>query len=144
MKAKAFFEQVAKAAHDLGVVKKKLRRYRDIGYSISGGSMDSPVVSHSRGSSRVEASAIGMYETTREWEETEKRLAAVIHEAEKVIEQIPQQKFRDVLTFKYICGMSRESIADELGYKDKRSVNRAHGFALREAQKILNKAGDRQ
>ena len=144
MKAKAFFEQVSRAAHDLKTVRAKLRRYRDMGYSISGGSMDSPVVSHSRGSSRVEASAIGMYETTREWEETEKRLASVIREAEKVIEQIPQQKFRDLLTYKYICGMSRKSIADELEYKDERSVNRAHGFALREAQKILNKAGDHQ
>jgi hypothetical protein len=43
-----------------------------------------------------------------------------------------------ILNYRYLCGWSYKSISDELKYNDPNSVYRAHGWALREAQKIIN------
>lgn len=139
MKAKAYFQQVAHAEHDLKLLRAQLRHYRDMGYSITGGSIDSPVVCHSRGSSRVEASAVGIYDITRRLEEQERQCLDIISKANAVIEKMKHEKYRDILTYRYLCGWSWKSISDDLRYKDEKSVYRAHGWALMEAQEILNK-----
>jgi hypothetical protein len=64
---------------------------------------------------------------------------AIIARAEQIIRNIPQEKYRMILNYRYLCGWSYKSISDELKYNDPNSVYRAHGWALREAQKIINK-----
>ena len=140
MKAKAYFLQVLAAEKELKLIRAKIRHYEDIGLSITGGSMDSPVVSHSRGSSRVEAAAMGIFDATRALEEKAKEYVAVIQRAERLIALLPQERYRQILTYRYLCGWSFRSITDELKYENPRSVYKAHGWALREAQKILNRS----
>ena len=101
--------------------------------------MDSPVVSHSRGSSRVEAAAMGIFDATRALQEQEKEFVHLIQQAEKIIASVPQEKYRQILTLRYLAGWTWKSISDELRYEDSKSVFKAHGYALREAQKILDK-----
>jgi hypothetical protein len=139
MKAKDFFRQVHIAERELKLLNAQIQHFHDLGLSITGGSMDSPVVSHSRGSSRVEAAAMGIFDSTQKLEQQVKQYTETITKARKVISQIQQDKFRQILTFKYLAGWSFRSISDELKYNDPKSVYRAHGFALKEAQKVLDK-----
>ena len=101
--------------------------------------MDSPVVSHSRGSSRVEAAAMGIFDSTQKLEQQVKEYTAVIAKAQRVVSMIPQDKFRQILTLHYLAGWSFSSISDELKYNDRKSVYKAHKYALDEAQKVLDK-----
>jgi len=65
--------------------------------------------------------------------------AKIISEAENLISRIPQEKYRQLLTLRYLAGMSWSSISDEMGYQDRNSVYRAHGYALIEARKAKQK-----
>jgi hypothetical protein len=137
MTAKQYFLSVLAAEKELKLIRAKIRHYEDIGFSITGGSMDSPVVSHSRGSSRVEAAAMGIFDATRALEEKAKEYVAVIQRAERLIALLPQERYRQILTLRYLCGWSFRSISDELHYRDEKSVYRAHGWALKKAGEIL-------
>lgn len=139
MKAKDYFRRVLLAERELKMIRAKIRHYEDIGFSITGGSIDSPVVSHSRGSSRVESAAIGIFDATCALREQEKEYVKTIRQAEGIIGKIQQDKYRQILTLRYLAGWTWKSISDELRYEDPKSVYKAHGWALREAQKIIDK-----
>ena len=55
------------------------------------------------------------------------------------VRQVPQEKYRLILTYMYLLGKSPKWISDELEYNDPNSVYRAKGWALWEAQQIMNK-----
>lgn len=136
MTAKEFMLQVRKAEKELLAISAKKRHYADLAQSI-GAKMSSTVVQTSGNSSKTETAAIGLYEMTKLLEEKEKEYAEIVKKAEETIAKIPQENFRLVLTYKYLCDWSWASIRDELGYKDKKSVFRCHGYALRELQKVM-------
>ena len=137
MKAKDFFHQVRLAESDLKVLNAKLRHYEDIGMSLGGASCG--IGNKNRGSSRVELAACGAVDALADLEKQRREYMAIIARAEAVIKQIPQEKYRLILEYKYLCGKSFRWISDELEYNDPRSIYRAHGWALREAQKVLNR-----
>lgn len=137
MKAKDFFRQVRTAEAELKVLNAKLRHYEDIGISLSGAV--GVIGNKQRGTSRVELAAIGAVDVFRDLEQQRREFMAIIARAEQVIRAIPQDKYRRILNYRYLCGMSFKSISDELSYNDPNSVYRAHGWALNEAQKVLNK-----
>lgn len=136
MKAKDFFSQVRRAEKELKILNAKLRHYEDIGLSIGGSS--GVIGNKSRGSSRVELAAIGAVDVFRDLIDQQKAYMAIIARAEQVIRDIDQERYRQILNYRYLCGWSFRSISDELGYKDQNSVYRAHGWALSAAQKIIN------
>ena len=138
MKAKEYFLRVQKAETELRLIRAQIQHYDDLGRSISGRGISGMPMSHSRGSSRVETAAIGIYDATRALEEEAKQYSAIIESARQVISQISQEKYRQILTYRYLCNWSFRSISDEMHYIDQNSVYRAHGWALAEAQKILN------
>ena len=137
--AKRFFQQVRQAESELKVLNAKLRHYEDIGFSI--GSSSGAIGNKQRGTSRVELAAIGAVDVFRQLHEQQKEYMAIIARAEQVIRGIRQEKYRQILNYRYLCGWSFKSISDELAYNDPNSVYRAHGWALHEAQMILNKQG---
>ena len=136
MTAKEFFRQVRRAESELKVLNVKLNHYEDLGFSMGGAS--GVIGNKQKGTSRVELAAIGAVDALRDLEQQRAEFMAVIARAEQVIRAIPQEKYRQILTFRYLCGWSFPSISDELRYKDKNSVYRAHGWALCAAQKVLN------
>ena len=137
--AKEFFRQVRRAENELKVLNAKLQHYEEIGLSISGSS--GVIGNKSSGSSRVELAAIGAVDVFRALIDQQKEFTAIIARAEQVIRGISQEKYRQILTYRYLCGWSFRSISDELKYNDPNSVYRAHGYALRVAQVILDKQG---
>lgn len=55
-------------------------------------------------------------------------------EIETAIDRIDDDRYRDILRFRYINGWSWERIAREMHY-DRRQITRLHGLALLEIEK---------
>jgi len=135
MQAKEFMQQVRKAESELKLIAMKRRHYEDLAASI--GVKLTGMPSGSGGGSRVETAAVGLTILTSQLTEKEKEYAALVRKAEKLIDKIPQEKFRKVLTLRYLCGISWRSIQDEMAYNDEKSVYRCNGYALKELQKLM-------
>ena len=129
--------KVRQAEKELKVLTAKLRHYEDLGFSI-GSPMGSTGNQHS-GTSRVELAAIGAVDALQAVWSQQRELMAIIARAEAIIRNIPQEKYRALLNYHYICGWSMRSVSDELGYKDPNTVYRARGWALWEAQQVMKK-----
>ena len=136
MTAKEYFQQVTLAERRLKILQAKLRHYEDLGLTIT--SNTSAVGGHHAGASRVEAAAIGMADATATLTAEIEQYAAQIAEAQSIIDEIPQERYRQILTLRYLCGWSLRSISDECRYQDPNSIYRAHGWALVAAQRIIN------
>lgn len=139
MEAKDFFHQVQRAEEELKLLGAQIRHFEDIGFSLSGGNFSAPVVSRSRSVSRVEAAAIGLYDATKQLEDQAREYLAIVNKAKRVISAMPHERYQKILRYRYLSGWSYRSISDELGYTDANSIYRAHGWALQEAQQVLDK-----
>lgn len=137
MKAKDYLLRVAMAERKLKVLQARLRHYEDLGLTIT--SDTSAVGGHQAGTSRVELAAIGMADSDRALREQIARYSRITTEAQRLIDMIPQENFRRILTYRYLCGWSFQSISDEMRYKAEKSVYRAHGWALGKLQEIIDK-----
>ena len=136
MKSKVFFRQVQIAEKELKILKAKISHFEDLGLTIT--SNTSAVGGHQQGTSRVELAAVGMVDATIDLNKQIKEYMALIAQAEQVIRAIKQERYQQILNYRYLCGWSFRSISDELGYNDPNSVYRAHGWALSAAQKVLD------
>ena len=137
MTAKEFFRQVRRAERELKIIKAKLEHYEDLGFSLGGAV--GVIGNKQKGSSRVEMAAIGKVDVLRDLVDQQKEYMGIIARAEDIIRQVPQEKYRLILTYMYLLGKSPKWISDELEYNDPNSVYRAKGWALWEAQQIMNK-----
>lgn len=118
------------------MIKARIAHYRDLGLSITAFKTDTPVTA-SRGSSRVETAAVGTVDALSALNANLGAYTAITGYAEKLINQIPQENYRRLLTLRYLAGMSFRSVSDELRYTDRNSVYRAHGWALVELGKVM-------
>jgi len=136
MTAKTYMENIAHAEKELKILGARRRHYVELATSL-GVNLDSTPVVTSGGSSRVETAAVSICDLVTELDVNIAAYVQQIKEAEENIAKIPQEKFRELLTYKYLCGMSWRSISDQMDYKDAKSVFRVHGYALKELQKVL-------
>lgn len=137
MTAKMYLLSVQRAERELKILSSRRRHYMDLIEAIGSNMAKAVVVKTSGGSSKTETAAIGLIEFTDKLAEKEKEYVALIQKAEKLIDSIKQDKFREVLKRRYLAGESWKTIRDEMGYKDEKSVFRCHGYALRELQKLM-------
>lgn len=128
------------AERELKSLKARLAHYEDMGLSITSHMSDAPV-SASKGSSRVEMAAVGFTDTLDTIRRKIGAYSVIISDAEKMIAKIPQERYRQLLTLRYLAGMSFPSVGDEIGYRDRNSVYRAHGWALWELQQVIDQDG---
>ena len=135
MTTKDYFLRVRASERELRLLMAKKRHYEDIGLSISPQITGMPG-SGQRGASRVEMAAVGMVDILADLRQQIEKHAKIISDAENLIARIPQEKYRQLLTLRYLAGLSWSSISDEMGYQDRNSVYRAHGYALMEAKKV--------
>ena len=136
MTAKEFMQQVHHAETELRLIEKKRRHYQELATNISVNLTGMPGGGQ-QGSSRVETGAIGIVDLLTFLDVKAKEYTALIVQAEKLIDKIPQDNFRRVLTLRYLLGNSWKTILDEMEYKDEKSVYRCHGYALKELQKLM-------
>ena len=135
MTAKEYMIRVRKAEEELEILFARKRHYNDLILSM-GSSPDADRVQHGI-SSKTETVAIGLVSLSAKIDEKIEEYTKIVAEAEELINKLPQEKFRKVLTFKYLCGHSWKLLQDELDYADAKSVFRCHGFALKELQKLM-------
>ena len=136
MTAKEMMTRVHRAEQELLVLNAKKRHYEDLMMSI-GANTGKAVIGKPSGVSKTETAAIGLVFLMDQIEAKIKEFTQIVVNAEAMIEKLPQDNFRKVLTLRYICDWSWKSIRDELGYKDEKSVYRCHGYALKELQKLM-------
>lgn len=136
MQAKEFLNQVREAEKELVAISAKRRHFMDLMMSI-GANTSSAVITKPTGASKTEAAAIGILEMTAMLADKEREYTAIVKRAEALIAKLKHEKFRQVLTYRYLCDWSWKSIMDEMRYKDEKSVYRCHGYALRELQKLM-------
>ena len=136
MKAKDYLEQVARAEKELRVLRAKVAHYEDLGLTITTSTTNTPIRA-SKGSSRVESAAVGIVDTLGEIEAKIADFVALIAMCENRIKKIPQERYQRLLTLHYICGWKLPKVGEELGYSDRNSIYRAHGWALLEMGKVL-------
>ena len=137
MKAKQFFLRASSAERDIRRLEQMIDHYRAVGASISSkwGGLGG---GKGNNSSKVETGAIGAVEAERSIYEELARYRQIVAEAENVISRIPQERFREIITLHYLAGMALADVARSMGYRHVENLYRAHGWALAEAQKIID------
>ena len=135
MKAKEFMESVRKAEIELISLSSKKQHFMELATAIGVNLTGMP--GGQGGGSRVETGAIGLVDLIEQCAVKEREYVALVKKAEALIAKIPQEKFRRVLTLKYICCNSPKTIQDKMGYDDEKSANRCNGYALKELQKFM-------
>ena len=135
MQAKEYMLRASRAEAELRLIYKRRQHYSELATAIGVKLTGMP---HATGnSSRVEAGAVALVDLDEELAMRMETYRGIIRDADKKIAQIKQDKFREILTRKYLCMQSWKTIRDEMDYKDEKSVYRCHGYALRELQKLL-------
>ena len=138
MKAKDYFLRARAAEADLRRLEAVREHYMELGLKVTSHWGHTPPNSSSNGS-KVESAVLGIVEAEQGVQREYEGYMKIVLEAERVISRVPQSRFRQILTFHYIVGLSLADTGDKLGYKDRNSIYRAHGWALAEAQKILDR-----
>lgn len=137
MKAKDFLLRARSAEQDIKRLESVIDHYR----SVTGAKsvkLDAVRVQTSIISSKVEEAAICIVDSDKLLESEIKEYRQIVRDAEKVIKKISQDRFRQILSLHYLVGMSLADVGSKLGYTDRNSIYRAHGWALAAAQKVLD------
>ena len=129
MRAKTYLMQLASIDHDIAAKRRQLCRLREDSYSLRGIAYDGGRVQSSPTGSGVEDKAIALTALQKDLE-----LKIIdYHEARAKIETqisaLTDKRYRDILTLRYVDGMSLAGIADELGYTHV-WTRKLHGYAL--------------
>ena len=137
MTAKQFLLRVQRAEHELKLIAEKRRHFTDLAMAI-GANMGKAVITKPSCVSKTETAAVGLVYLKQKLDKKEQEYTALVDKAEEMIDQLPQDNFRAVLTYKYLCGNSWKTIRDKMGYKDEKSAIRCNGYALSALQGLMN------
>lgn len=137
MTARDFLLSVQTAERELLLISDRRRHYEDLITAI-GANMGKPNTGKPTGiTDKTGTAAIGLVYLADQLRKKEQDYTALIHKAEELIGKLKQDKFREILTRRYLNNESWKTIRDKMDYKDEKSVYRCHGYALRELQKFM-------
>lgn len=108
----------------------RAEKYREMA-SRATGRMDAVRVSGTPDRSKVEQYVLELVDMHDELQKEIKRLVRYTQKAEKLIQQLPDERYRAVLQLRYLCGYDWQEIADRLHFS-LRWVHKLHGEALAE------------
>lgn len=137
MTVKEYLQQIAYAERQIRTIQAQIDHYRDLGLRITSSMTDAPI-SASKGSSRVESAAVGIVDGLESLNANLRAYSVKCDYARKLIDKIPQERYRRIITLHYLCGWKLPKVGEELKYEDRNSIYRAHGWALSEMQKVLD------
>lgn len=136
MIAKEFFREVRDSQRAIWAIKHRQERYMDMATCL-GGMSESTIRSTER-RSRVETAALELVDLSQSLGPAAAGYVQVVQQAERVLQAMPTSRYQELLTRRYILGEKWEAIGAAMQYHGEKSVYKAHGWALREAQKILD------
>lgn len=132
---KHFFEQVRDAGFEIKTIKRQQERYEELGRSL--GCNLSGMPSYRQPTSKVEMAAIELADLYTDLGDTALLLCSLIRKGQAIIDAMPTRRYRQLLTERYINLGSWTEVTRRLGYQDDKSVFRALGEALREAENVV-------
>ena len=136
MRAKEFMQKVYDAGAELQLLENKKASYLELATGAGSGLSSVPTTRTKEGS-RVENAAVRIADLTTGLDEQAGVYIELIKQAEALINKIPQIKYREVLSYRYLCRYSWKTIQEKMGYTDSSSVYHAHGFALSALQRLM-------
>jgi len=136
MDAKTYLRQLPDLDKEINAMLERRERYEALAMRRTGGYTGGMPGAQHRDSS-VERYACKLVDLTREIDRKIDAYVDLTREAEALIECVSDDKYRDILTHRYMLGWDWQKIANLIGY-ERRQVTRLHGYALREFQKVLD------
>ena len=136
MTAREVFQAALDAEKEIRNIQRRKQHYLDMATGMSG--MSETVIRSQSGRSRVEKAALELVDLADRLDREAEQYTAAVKRAEDLIGKLKKPRHREVLELRYLAGHSWRTVADEMDYQDIKSAFRVHGWALLEAQKILN------
>lgn len=136
MIAKEFFRQVREDQRVIWAMKRRREQYMEMATYL-GGMNESTIRSNER-RSRVEKAAVELVELAQSLGPAAEEYVRNVRLAEQVLRAMPTPRYQELLTRRYILREKWEQIGAAMNYRGEKSVYKAHGWALQEAQKILD------
>lgn len=131
-----FLERAMEAEKEIKRLRDREKRYREMAEGLGGGT--GGVGGHGGGArSRLEEAVAELDELREYVAKRVKELAQEIMEVESVIEGVKTERYREVLERRYLHDEMWLRVSKEMGYQDEKSVYRVHGWAIKEAEKVL-------
>ncbi len=130
---KEYLQSVRDAERDIRVIKAKRAHYLDMATSMTG--MSASNIRNTNKRSRVETAAVELVELADEMGERAEVLAQRARHAERIISQLENARYREVLSLRYLAGKSWADVARAMGYREVHNAHTIHGWALRELQR---------
>lgn len=137
MRAKEFFMRARHAEADIERLEAMIEHWESVGTGITSKWGYTPPGSGAN-HSKVELAVLGIVAAEEGVLSELEAYRKIVLEAEKVISMISQSRFRQILSLHYLAGLSLAEVGTRLKYQDRNSIYRAHGYALSEAQKIID------
>lgn len=135
MTAREYFEEVRKAERELWRIRQQQEHAMEMATRLTGHSEVNIRSMNKR--SPVESAGVRLADLSADLRDGVDKYVAMIQEARQLIEQIPQERFREVLVLRYLCGHSWKTIQDEMEYSGEKSVYKVHGYALAAAENVM-------
>lgn len=133
MTAKALLHAAYEARIEINMLKRRRDQYMDVATGTSG--FSETAIHSTDVKSKVESSAIRLVEICDRLDKQVAEYAQIIAQAEQLISSLERQKYRQILSLRYIEGKSWKAICEIMGYRDEKSAYRIHGWALEAAEK---------
>ena len=130
-----FFKRVRDAGSEVKTIKRQQERYRDIATSL--GANLSGMPSYRQQTSKVESAAVELADLEQRLGDAALELTGLLAKAQAIIDAMPTRRYRQLLTERYINLCSWQEVTRRLGYEDDKSVFRALGEAIREAENSI-------
>ena len=128
MTAKEYLRQLSRKNARINALIERQRRYRELAERRTAVYRDTPGGGR-RCSSSVEEYVVKIIDLEREIDRRIDEYVDLTREIETAIDKVGDDRYRDILRYRYINDWSWERIAQEMHY-DERWVRRLHGWAL--------------
>ena len=139
MNAKTYFRRIRDTERRIEALKAKRQHIQDLAYGNTRFA-SSGIRSTTGNHSRIEAAVVRLLDMDDQIGRELQACTAQIAEASALISRIPDECYRELLSMRYISCLRWEVIARRMNYSTAH-LFRLHGFALREADRILRQRG---
>ena len=133
MTAKEYLRQLSRKDARINALIERQRRYRELAERRTAVYRDTPGGGR-RCSSSVEEYVVKIIDLEREIDRRIGEYVDLTREIEAAIDRVSDDRYRDILRYRYLNDWSWEKIAQEMHY-DRRQITRLHGLALLEIEK---------
>jgi len=128
MDVKTYLQQLPWMDHDINALLEQRQQYMDMATHITG-TLDSIRVSGSGPDSKLEQCVCKLVDLERDIDAEIDAFVELTREVKRIIARIPDKRYRDILTWRYVNRWDWQRIADAMAY-DRIWVWRLHGDAL--------------